>query len=238
MQAIDISALETSLGHRFSDPQLPRVALTHSSYSNEQGREDNYERLEFLGDSVLGLVASQWLYVRFSEESEGRLAKLKSFLVSTQVLADFARSIDLGSHLLLGVGEERSGGREKASILADALEALFGAIYLDAGLESARHLIHQVLVRGLERRSKIRPTDSKTRLQELTQGAGFGLPVYRLVEETGPDHDKRFTVECRLEGRLIGKATDRSKKSAEQAAAGVALDRLGNPDSESDKVQG
>lgn len=222
----DLPALEKALGHRFKDPELPRLALTHSSYSNEQGREDNYERLEFLGDAVLGLVASDWLYFRFAEEPEGRLAKLKSFLVSTAVLADFAESIDLGSHLQLGVGEERSGGRRKPSILADALEALFGAIYLDAGIEPARNLIVQVLQRGLDRRGKIRPSDSKTRLQELTQGAGKGLPVYRLRDESGPDHDKRFSVECLLDGELIGEATDRSKKSAEQAAAQVALDHL------------
>ena len=222
----DLDSLEAALGHRFRNTQLPELALTHSSYSNEQGREDNYERLEFLGDAVLGLVASQWLYNRFDEEPEGRLAKLKSFLVSTAVLADFAESIELGSHLRLGVGEERSGGRRKPSILADALEALFGAIYLDAGLEPARNLIVQVLQRGLDRRSKIRPSDSKTRLQELTQGAGKGLPVYRLRDESGPDHDKRFTVDCYLSDELVGSATDRSKKGAEQAAALVALDHL------------
>ena len=226
MTFTDLSKLEDALGHRFQNSELPRLALTHSSYSNEQGQEDNYERLEFLGDSVLGLVASQWLYFRFADEPEGRLAKLKSFLVSTAVLADFARSIRLGSYLKLGVGEERSGGRDKSSILADALEALFGAIYLDSGLDAARNLIVQVLQRGLDRRSKIRPTDSKTRLQELTQAAGDGLPIYKLAQETGPDHDKRFTVECWLNDELIGQATDRSKKGAEQAAAAGALERL------------
>ncbi len=229
MVSDNLSSLEAALNHKFNDRSLPRLALTHSSFSNEQGQEDNYERLEFLGDAVLGLVTSQWLYNRFSEEPEGRLAKLKSFLVSSPVLADFARSIDLGDHLLLGIGEQRSGGRNKSSILADSIEALFGAIYLDAGLEPARRLIVQVLERGLDRRSKIRPADSKTHLQELTQGAGYGLPTYKLTEETGPDHDKRFTVECRLDGRRIGHATGRSKKNAEQAAAAAALETLDLP---------
>ena len=229
MESNNLSALEAALGHEFKDRSLPRLALTHSSFSNEQGQEDNYERLEFLGDAVLGLATSQWLYFRFPEEPEGRLAKLKSFLVSSPVLADFARSIELGTHLLLGVGEERSGGRDKSSILADSMEALFGAIYLDAGLEPARALIDQVLERGLQRRSKIRPADSKTHLQELSQGAGYGLPTYKLTEETGPDHDKRFTVECSLDGRLIGRATGRSKKNAEQAAASAALESLDLP---------
>ena len=229
MDSNQLSVLEAALGHEFKDRSLPRLALTHSSFSNEQGQEDNYERLEFLGDAVLGLITSQWLYLRFSEEPEGRLAKLKSFLVSSPVLADFARSIDLGAHLHLGVGEERSGGRDKSSILADSIEALFGAVFLDAGLEPARKLIVQVLERGLDRRSKIRPADSKTHLQEVSQGAGYGLPTYKLADEAGPDHDKRFTVECSLDGRLIGRATGRSKKNAEQAAASAALQRLDLP---------
>ncbi|MEM1178977.1 MAG: ribonuclease III [Acidobacteriota bacterium] len=221
-----LSTLQKSLGHRFSDPKLPMLALTHSSLSNEKGEEDNYERLEFLGDAVLGLVASQWLYRRFPKAPEGQLAKLKSFVVSAPALADFANSVHLGQHLRLGVGEERSGGREKTSILADCLEALFGAIYLDGGLDAAQPLVERVVGRALERRSVIRHNDAKTRLQELTQGKGLGLPAYSMVAESGPDHRKRFTVEVRLEGRLIGCAEGRSKKTAEQAAAANALATL------------
>ena len=221
-----LSRLEEALGHAFEDASLPALALTHSSYSNERSREDNYERLEFLGDAVLGLVTSQWLYFRFAEEPEGKLAKLKSYLVSAAVLSEFSRSLGLGEMLRLGIGEDRSGGRKKASILSDALEALIGAIYLDGGLEEARPLIERVLEQGLDRRSRATHTDSKTRLQELTQGAGLGLPSYRLIAETGPDHEKRFTVECHLEGKLVGAAEGRSKKTAEQAAAAEALGRL------------
>ena len=224
-----LAALYGALGYRFRDAKLPILALTHSSFSNEKGQEDNYERLEFLGDAVLGLAASQWLYARFPAATEGRLAKLKSFLVSAPALADFARSAGLGERLRLGVGEERSGGRDKTSILADSLEALFGAIYLDGGFEAARPLIERVLGRALERRGSIRHNDAKTQLQELTQGAGLGLPSYEMVDETGPDHQKRFTVEVWLDGRLIGGAEGRSKKAAEQAAAADALRGLADP---------
>ncbi|MEM6795925.1 MAG: ribonuclease III, partial [Acidobacteriota bacterium] len=183
------AALEDAFGYRFLDPSLAILALTHSSQSNERGREDNYERLEFLGDAVLGLVASQWLYRTFPRAPEGELAKLKSFLVSTPVLADFARSVDLGSHLRLGVGEERSGGREKISLLADGVEALFGAIYLEGGLDAALPVVEKVVESGYARRHQIQHHDAKTRLQELAQGAGMELPVYELVGESGPDHN-------------------------------------------------
>lgn len=218
--------LEDQLGHVFTDESLPVRALTHSSWSNEQGRDDNYERLEFLGDAVLGLVTSQWLFLRYPDRSEGRLAKLKSYLVSAPVLADYARAVDLGPMLRVGVGEERSGGRKKKSILADVVEALFGAIYLDGGFDAACPLIEQVLERGLEARSRIAPADSKTQLQELLQGDGRGLPTYRLVETSGPDHRKTFHVECVLGDEVLGAAEGRSKKSAEQQAAAQALLRL------------
>ncbi|MDA8017309.1 MAG: ribonuclease III [Thermoanaerobaculia bacterium] len=221
-----IRGLEQQLGHAFRDASLPVRALTHSSWANEQDRDDNYERLEFLGDAVLGLVTSQWLFLRYPDRSEGRLAKLKSYLVSAPVLADYARAVELGPMLRLGVGEERSGGRDKRSILADAVEALFGAVYLDGGFDAARSLIEHVLERGLEARGRIAPADSKTHLQELLQGEGRGLPTYRLVETSGPDHSKTFRVECILDGEVLGSAAGRSKKSAEQQAAAQALLRL------------
>lgn len=218
--------IEEALGYRFKDPCLLRTALTHRSYSNERGERDNYERLEFLGDAVLGMVASRWLYHRYPREPEGQLAKRKSFLVSAPVLARFAESLGLGPELRLGVGEARSGGSTKTSILADAVEAVFGAVYLDQGLEAVREIIEQFLENAVEERSSVFHTDPKTRLQEQVQARGWALPQYRVVSESGPDHRKRFTVECSVEGEVAGSAEGRSKKLAEQAAAIYALERL------------
>jgi len=219
-------AFEKALGHEFQGRELLHLALTHRSYSNERGEEDNYERLEFLGDSVLGLVAADWLYQSFGQHPEGELAKLKSFLVSAQVLGRHAQRIGLGPLLRLGVGEDRSGGRKKRSILADALEAVFGAVFVDAGLEGARRVIVPVLEEAVSRRGQMARSDAKTRLQERSQAQGLGLPDYRLVEESGPDHEKSFIVECELGGRLVGRAEGRSKKQAEQRAASSALAEL------------
>jgi ribonuclease III len=222
--------LETALGHTFHDAGLLRLALTHRSYSNERGEEANFERLEFLGDSVLGLVAAAWLYEHFPANSEGELAKRKSYLVSAAVLSQHAERIGVGEELLLGVGEERSGGRAKASILADAMEALLGAVYLDAGFAAARQVILPILAAA--HAGVYRPgTDAKTRLQEMSQARGWGLPVYHLTAEKGPDHEKIFTVECWVEERRLGRAEGGSKKLAEQAAAAVALARLDLPPS-------
>ncbi len=218
--------IENALRYRFKDPDLLRVALTHRSYSNERGEKDNYERLEFLGDAVLGMVASRWLYDRYPREPKGWLAKRKSFLVSAPVLARFAASIGVGPALRLGVGEARSGGRTKTSILADAVEAIFGAVYLDGGLDAAREIIERFLADAVEERSSVFHTDPKTRLQELVQARGWALPRYRVVTETGPDHRKRFTVECTVEGEVAGLAEGGSKKLAEQRAAAAALERL------------
>lgn len=219
------SPLEAALGYTFQDGDLLRIALTHRSYSNERGEKDNYERLEFLGDSVLGLVAARWLYDRYPNQPEGQLAKWKSFLVSAPVLARFGESIELGQELLLGVGEARSGGSAKGSILADAVEAIFGAVYLDGGPEAASAIIEKFLTEALERLSRPH-ADPKTRLQEFAQSRGWGLPEYEVVAELGPDHRKCFTVECTVDGRLMGAADGRSKKVAEQGAAAVALERL------------
>ena len=222
--------IEEALGYIFKDPGLLRSALTHRSYSNERGERDNYERLEFLGDAVLGLVASRWLYDRYPAESEGMLAKHKSFLVSAPVLARFGESIGLGQELRLGVGEARSGGHAKTSILADAVEAVFGAVYLDDGPEASGEIIEQfledALEDALEDRSSVSHADPKTRLQEMVQARGWGLPEYRVVTETGPDHRKRFTIECMVEGEVAGTAEGRSKKLAAAAAAARALEQL------------
>lgn len=227
------SPIEDALDYRFKDAGLLRCALTHRSYSNERGEEDNYERLEFLGDAVLGLVASRWLYDHYPQEPEGLLAKRKSFLVSAPVLARFGKSIGVGPEILLGVGEARSGGHTKASILADAVEAVFGAVYLDGGSRAVRKVIVRFLRDALEERSNVFHTDPKTRLQEMVQARGWALPQYRVVTESGPDHRKRFTVECAVEGEAAGIAEGRSKKLAEQAAAILALERLDLPQDDS-----
>ncbi len=219
------NVIEAAIGYTFSSGGLLRIALTHRSYSNERGEKDNYERLEFLGDAVLGLVASSWLFGRYPEEPEGRLAKRKSYLVSAPVLARYAESVSLGPELLLGVGEARSGGSSKASILADAVEAIFGAIYLDGGLDAAREVIERFLTDALESRDRDQG-DAKTRLQEIAQAHGWGLPSYRVIAESGPDHRKRFTVECAIEGTVRGAFEGHSKKAAEQGAAAAALTQL------------
>ncbi len=218
--------LERALGYRFRDPDLLQRALTHRSYANERGLERQNERLEFLGDAVLGLVAGEWLFRAHPELPEGDLSKLKAYLVSAPALAGFSSQLGIGKALRIGVGEERSGGRTKRSLLADATEALFGAIYLDGGLETVRSVIEPLLEGLLSGRSRVLEADAKTRLQEEVQSRGWELPDYRLVAETGPDHDKRFTVECRVREKAAGRGEGRSKKVAEQRAAAEALEAL------------
>jgi len=220
--------LEKRVGHRFKRQDLLDLALTHRSFANEKGVPEHYERLEFLGDAVLGLVAAEWLYERHPEQPEGELSKLKAQLVSRTSLANWAEQLELGPELKIGVGEERSGGRAKANLLADSLEALFGAIYLDDGLEAARGAILPMLQDGEEAKAKLLSSDSKTHLQEVTQALGWSLPDYRLVDSTGPDHSKTFIVECWLEGQRAGCGEGPSKKVAEQKAAADAL--AGLPD--------
>ncbi len=218
--------LERALGFRFRDRELLERALTHRSYANEQGLERHNERLEFLGDAVLGLVAGEWLFRTHPELPEGDLSKLKAYLVSAPALAEFSNQLGIGRALRIGVGEERSGGRGKRSLLADATEALFGAIYLDGGLEAIRAVIEPLLSGLLGERSEILEADAKTRLQEEVQSRGWELPAYCLVAEAGPDHEKRFTVECRVRERPVGRGEGRSKKLAEQRAAAEALEAL------------
>ncbi len=218
--------LERSLGYRFRDPDLLELALTHRSYANEQNLDYHNERLEFLGDAVLGLIAAQWLYTEHPELPEGDLSKLKAYLVSAPALAGFSTELGVGRELRLGVGEERSGGRAKPSLLSDALEALFGAIYLDGGLEPVRKVVVPLLDDVLSERPRVHEEDAKTRLQEAVQARGWDLPDYRVVDETGPDHAKRFTVEVLVRGDAAGRGAGRSKKLAEQRAAAEAIDAL------------
>lgn len=218
--------LEQRLGHRFRDPGLLALAFAHRSGANEEGLPENNERLEFVGDAVLGLVAADWLFRRYPDRPEGDLSRRKAQLVSELPLAEHARTLELGERVRLGVGEERSGGRDKASILADTLEAVFGALWLDGGMEAARPAIERYLEAADRGGATGKSPDPKTALQELLQARGEPLPVYEIVEEIGPDHDKRFVCEVAISGRPAGRGEGRSKKDAQQQAATAALDRL------------
>jgi ribonuclease III len=218
--------LEEALGYRFKKRRLLETAVTHRSFANERGLDDHYERLEFLGDAVLGLVAADWLFQRHPERPEGDLSRLKSTLVSARSLARYARKLDLGAMLRVGVGEERSGGRAKRSLLADSMEAVFGAVYRDGGIDAARGVIHRFLDEESPEKVGSVTGDSKTALQELTQARGWDLPDYRLSGSRGPDHDKRFEVDCAVRGEVVGRGEGSSKKVAEQRAAEAALQTL------------
>ena len=222
-----MAELESRLDYEFNDLGLLAMALTHRSWANEQGLEGHYERAEFLGDAVLDLVVAHWLYEKHPEMAEGELSKLKSYIVSEPVLAHWAKNLDLGEGLRLGVGEERSGGRGKPSLLADAMEAVLGAIYLDGGLTAAQEVTHRWLVSGPAAGLDDEPvTDAKTTLQELAQSQGLELPRYLHVSQEGPDHEKEFFVECWLGGRRVSDGSGASKKQAEQNAARAALEKL------------
>lgn len=234
-----IEALEAVLGYRFERRDLVLRAVTHRSFSYEQGEIANYERLEFLGDSVLGLLTARWLFDRFPKRSEGELSKLKSYLVSAPVLASFGKSVGLGPLLRLGVGEDRSGGRDKSSILADCVESLFGAMYLDGGLEVVVPLVERILAAAMEVKAQVPHTDAKTHLQEVSQAKGWGLPDYVVVAESGPDHRKVFTVQCSIGTCLTVSASGRSKKVAAQRAAATALEQLASQiDADADEAGG
>ena len=217
------------------DDDLLRLALTHRSYAYERGGLPTNERLEFLGDSVLGLVVTSTLYREYPDLPEGQLARLRASVVNMRALAGVARSLGpggVGPHLLLGKGEESSGGRDKNSILADSVEALLGAIYLQHGIDVAARVVHQLFDPLLEVAARRGAAlDWKTSLQELTSGAGLGVPDYR-ISETGPDHAKRFTAWAVVNGEEFGEGTGGSKKEAEQIAAEAAWrtisERLGN----------
>lgn len=209
-------ALETELGHRFQRPEHLRVAMTHRSFQPEV---PNNETLEFLGDAVLALAMADLLMRRFPAAREGELSKLRAGLVNAETLAQKARALDLGRWLRLGKGEEKSGGRDKESILAAAYEAVLGAVYLDGGFEAARRVLEMHFAVDLTSESSAGLRDYKTRLQELTQRLFRATPVYELVEETGPDHAKRFVSQLSISGQPYGRGVGHSKKTAEQAAA-------------------
>jgi len=222
--------LEESLGYSFSNRNLLAEAMTHRSYTNEcPGQMPDNERLEFLGDAVLDLIISQYLMSKLPKSPEGELTRIRAEVVALPSLERLARSLDLGKALLLGRGEERSGGRNKASLLADALEALFGAIFTDGGFDRARSVILPLFVPSLHQAAADEGQDYKSRLQEVLQAAQRGLPVYQLAETTGPAHECTYLVEIIIDGRLYGTGKGRTKKGAEQAAAKAALASLDKP---------
>jgi ribonuclease-3 len=227
MPGAEMAELQNRLGHQFQDPQLLEEALSHRSWAHECHDRPHYERLEFLGDAVLGLVAVEWLYRENPGLPEGELSRLKGFLVSSRVLAGHARRLGLGRALRLGVGEERSGGRNKSSILADSLEAVIGAVYQDGGYAAAQAVVLPLLQSSQKKsRRDLTVNEPKTALQEQVQALGWELPVYRIVSATGPDHERAFTVECWVRDRCLGVATGASKKEAESKAASQALESL------------
>ena len=219
-----MQAIEEKIGYSFRDAELLTNALTHSSYANEnRGRScESNERLEFLGDSVLGLVVADALYRRFPGLPEGRMTRLRAQLVCEESLHHVAAQLGLGEYIRLGRGEEHTGGRNRTSILADSVEALIAAMYLDGGMEVARGFIERYILTALDGEMPA-VGDCKTELQELVQRKSGSVLTYELLGESGPDHDKTFTSQVSLNGRPIGSGSGRTKKEAEQAAARAAL---------------
>ena len=218
-----LKILEERIVYVFHDSELLKQALTHSSYTNEQriNRGRNYERLEFLGDAVLELVTSEFLFRTHASVPEGELTKMRASMVCEQSLALCARDLDLGRFVLLGRGEETTGGRGRDSIISDVMEAVIGAIFLDGGMENAKTFIGKFVLSDLEDRQLF--YDSKSSLQELIQGKLKKDFSYELLEESGPEHDKLFRVSVHMEGRDLGKGEGKTKKAAEQQAAYRAL---------------
>lgn len=222
-----ISELEKAIGYRFKNISLLQNALAHSSYANERWHDSlmSNERLEFLGDSILGMTVADHLYRNFPDRPEGELTRMRADMVCEKTLASVADRIGLGQHLLLGRGEEQGGGRGRASILADAVESVIAACYLDGGFEPAASFIRTFILCDVPVQ-KMHNEDFKTELQELIQQKKGQTLTYALVGETGPDHDKEFTVEVSLNGKAVGRGTGRSKKRAEQDAARAAIEKL------------
>ena len=218
--------LQNNLGYHFKNPALLARALTHSSYANERHVDtgDN-ERLEFLGDSVLGFITAEYLFANHRDFPEGELTKLRAYAVCEKSLFSYAEEIGLGNYLKLGKGEERTGGRTRPSVLSDAFEAVIAAIYLDGGMDEAKKFVLRFVVPYVEAKPTFK--DYKTMLQEVVKKNQGETLEYVLVSETGPDHDKCFTVEVHLNSNVIGRGVGGSKKKAEQNAAKEALELMG-----------
>jgi ribonuclease-3 len=215
----DLKKLEKIIGHQFQDTDTLTRALTHKSYAAEIGTTEFNERMEFLGDSILSAVVADYLYHRHPDQDEGKLSQLKSQIVSGHNLSKWAKELKLGSFIFISKGEESNGGRTRESLLSNTLEALIAALYLDAGFAVAREFIlgHLVLLK------RVVITDTKSKLQEYVQSAYQTLPYYRVLSETGPDHEKLFEIGVYLRKELLGSGTGRSKKDAQQLAAKKAL---------------
>ena len=224
----NIREFEKKIGYTFDNKELITVALSHSSYANEKRKtRHSNERLEFLGDSVLSIVVSLYLFQHFKHLPEGELTKIRASLVCEKALHEFALKIDLGDYILLGKGEENTGGRQRASILADAFEAVIAAIYLDGGFNAASRHILRFIPKDIDSRRSVSFSDHKTILQEIIQKNPEERIEYKLVGQSGPDHDKAFEVEVYLNSNVIGRGSGKSKKEAEQMAAREALELMG-----------
>ena len=222
-----IKELENAIGYRFHNISLLQNALAHSSYANERWHNSlmSNERLEFLGDSILGMVVADHLYRNFPNRPEGELTRMRADMVCEKALAQVANQICLGDHILLGKGEELGGGRSRESILADAVESVIAACYLDGGMDAAVAFVNRFVLAHVPV-SRLSNADYKTALQELVQQKRNQVLAYTMVGESGPDHDKRFEVELTLNGQVVGRGIGSSKKRAEQMAARDAMDHL------------
>lgn len=222
-----LADIQQRIAYQFSNAELLEIALTHKSYANENKVPYHNERMEFLGDAVLNLVVSEYLMKTCPDSTEGDLSRLRAAVVSEPALAAIAREIGLGRYILLGRGEEQTGGRDKGSLLANCLEALIASIYLDTGKESADAFVIRFFENIIKKTCTSRGTlDHKTELQELCQERIKQLPEYKVVSESGPDHQKQFEVEVWIKGQVSGRGIGRSKKEAEQRAAKEAIARL------------
>ena len=222
-----IKDLEAAIGYKFQNIQLLQNALTHSSYANERWHNSllSNERLEFLGDSVLGMLVAEYLYHNFPNRPEGELTRMRADMVCEQTLAAAANRIGIGEHLLLGHGEEQGGGRKRNSILADAMESVIAASYLDGGITAAMGIIQRFILCNVPK-TRLSNADYKTALQERVQQKKNQVLTYRLAGQSGPDHDKQFDVEVSLNGNVVGFGSGSSKKRAEQMAARSAIEKL------------
>ena len=222
----DITELEDRIGYHFKDRALIRMALTHSSFANEQkiNKQPDYERLEFLGDSVLEMVSSTYLYNNYPDKKEGQMTKMRASMVCEQALAFCARDFELEKYILLGKGEESTGGRHRDSIISDVMEAVIGAIYIDGGIEAAKKHIDKFILNDLENKQIF--IDAKSVLQELVQKDSYKTLSYELCGESGPEHDKRFKSRVLVNGEILGEGEGHTKKAAEQQAAYQAVLKL------------
>lgn len=221
-----MTEIEKKIGYKFKDIALLQRALTHSSFAHEKGTGRDNERLEFLGDSVLGFITAEYLFTNFKSEPEGELTRKRAYAVCEKTLFEYAKEIDLGGAIRLGHGEEHTGGRQRPSVVSDAFEALLAAIYLDGGIESAKKFVLPFIIEATKTKPEFK--DYKSMLQEVLQQNPDQKFEYIVVNESGPDHAKCFEVEIRLNGsNVIGKGTGTSKKRAEQEAAKYALELMG-----------